>query len=125
MNKRVVFLFSIIGTSVVAFFVWQYSVAKLDPIQYEKQFKIAGQALLEGDNNTAITIFNQLVQSNDQYPALFFNLGRAYSNIKEYEKAAQAFERCVTFNFNFKHLAHFNCGLAYFNSNNEAQALEE
>ncbi len=98
---------------------------KLDPFEYERQFKAACQLLFDGNDESAITIFERLLASNDQFPAVYFNLGRAYSNTKQYDKAIQAYQRSVNFNVNFKHIAHFSCGLAYFNSDKQVHALEE
>jgi len=87
----------------------------LDPATYENKFKIASQFLIDGNNDEAILGFQELIKANDQFPAVFFNLGRAYNNKKEWDTAIAAYDRALQFNIDFKHLIHFHKGLAAFN----------
>lgn len=110
-----VMIASICVASIFGFYFYQKNPQKISSADYEKQFNYASELLLNNENDQAIEIFESLAQINDQFPAVFFNLGRAYSNKKDWDKALAAFERTLKNNINFAHLVHFQKGLAAFN----------
>lgn len=121
--RKVMIAAAILAASSFAY-VYYSHFQKIDPIEYENVFNQASQYLLQGDNDRAIDAFEKLIQSNDQYPAVFFNLGRAYANKKEWDKALDAFNTVLKNKVQFAHLVHFQVGVAYFNKENLDDASE-
>jgi len=53
-----------------------------------------------GDHTSALAYFRKAMLVDPSDPDIYFNLGIAYKNFKEYEKAAFCFRRAIAFGFN-------------------------
>lgn len=106
-------------------YLYNYSLnSSYDPVAFEQRFNQANQLLLGGRNDDAIGQYEQLLKQNASFPAVYFNLGRAYANKKEWDNAIEAFQAALDLKPAFADMIHFHAGMASFNKD-ELHAAQE
>ena len=76
--------------------------------------QVGFDALLNGNNAAAVSFFSAIVPDNDRYAEAQYYLGHAAVQLKQYDTAIQAFQRCAQRNEpKFREKAEWNLLLAY------------
>jgi len=105
---RIVFIGLFIGLT------WAYG--------QEETFQKGNKAYAEGDYETAVAAYNQLVAAESRSSDLYYNLGNTYYRLNEWGKAVWAYERALEIDPSHVN-THYN--LDFVNQLTKAELMEE
>lgn len=78
----------------------------------------------EPDRQERLTQYKQQAEKYPDNSVVFYNLGVAFSAVREYESAVKAFARAITFQPNWA-VAHYNLANAYADLAKNSEAIDE
>jgi tetratricopeptide (TPR) repeat protein len=124
MKRKFIILSACLLLSIGLACIYKCNHPTMEKVEFESQFKHATQLLLNGEIDTSIQIYKKLLNIDSHYPAIYFNLGRAFLHRKEFDDALTCFDKALSLHPNFAHLIHYHCAIACDCKNDKAQAFE-
>ncbi len=95
-----------------------------NPIKAERLFERGIQSINQGNEQGAVSAFNQAIKLNPGQAEYFYQRGNAYYNLENYQNAITDYTKAINLNPSYVN-AYFNRGLVYSDNKNYAGAIDD